>query len=90
MISWDNATKKQLLAIVFHDDCPLEYKYEAVKELQLKRWGPTFLQKLLKYWGIGLTETQIAEKFGVEVWEITNQLQINNLHGSRVKRRMAK
>jgi hypothetical protein len=84
---WDEAAKKQLLQICFFEDCPLEHKYAAARELQLKNWGPTFLQKLLKYWGMGLSETQIADKFGVEDWEVKKQLLKYNLYGSRIKRR---
>ncbi|MGF6951884.1 hypothetical protein QF028_004389 [Neobacillus sp. B4I6] len=87
LMNFDEATKKQLLTIALHDDCPLEFKYKACVELQLKNWGPTFLQKLLKYWGMGLSENQIADKFGVEDWEVKKQLLKYNLYGSRVKRR---
>jgi hypothetical protein len=88
VLNFEEATKKQLLAIaLFDDDCPLEYKYECARELQLKTWGPIFLQKLVKYWGMGLSDVQIAEKFGVEEWEIHKQLLKYNLYGSRVKRR---
>lgn len=83
----DEATKKQLLTICLFEDCPLEYKYMAAKELQLKNWGPTFLQKLLKYWGMGLSDVKIAELFGVEEWEVKKQLLKYHLYGSRVKRR---
>jgi hypothetical protein len=86
-MEFENATKKQLLTICLHEDCPLEYKYESLRELQLKNWGPHFLQKLVKYWGMGLTDIQIADKFGVEIWEVTTQLQKYNLYKSRVKGR---
>jgi hypothetical protein len=86
-MNFDEATKKQLLTICLFEECPLEYKYESIRELQLKNWGPTFLQKLLKYWGMGYSEESIAEKFGVEQWEIKKQLLKYNLYGSRVKRR---
>lgn len=89
-MNYDEATKKQLLTICLFEDCPLEMKYAAARELQLKNWGPTFLQRLLKLWGMGFSETQIADKFGVEIWEIKKQLLKYNLYGSRVKRRMAK
>jgi hypothetical protein len=87
-MNFDEATKKQLLTICLYEDCPMEYKYLAAKELQLKNWGSTFLQKLVKYWGMGLSDVKIAEKFGVEEWEIHNQLVKYNLYGKRVKRRM--
>ena len=86
-MNFDEATKKQLLTICLFEDCPLEMKYEAARELQFKNWGPTFLQKLLKYWGMGLSEAQIADKFGVEDWEVKKQLLKYNLYGSRIKRR---
>lgn len=86
-MNFDEATKKQLLTICLFEDCPLEYKYAAARELQLKNWGPTFLQKLIKYWGMGLSETQIADKFGVQDWEVKKQLLKYRLYGTRVKRR---
>jgi hypothetical protein len=89
-MDFDEATKKQLLTIALHEDCPLEYKYEAARELQLKTWGPFFLQKLLKYWGMGLSDVKIAKKMGVEDWEIHKQLVKYNLYGSRVKGRKTK
>jgi hypothetical protein len=30
-MNFDEATKKQLLTIALHEDCPLEYKYEQCK-----------------------------------------------------------
>jgi hypothetical protein len=82
-----DATKKQLLTIALHEECPLDDKYAAIRELQLKTWGPLFLQKLVKYWGMGLSDKQIADKFGVEIWEVKKQLQKYNLYGTRIKRR---
>jgi hypothetical protein len=86
-MNFDEATKKQLLQIALFENCPLEYKYEAARELSLKTWGPIFLQKLVKYWGMGLSDVQIADKLGVEEWEVHKQLLKYNLYGSRVKRR---
>jgi hypothetical protein len=86
-MNFEDATKKQLLQIALKENCPLEYKYAAARELQLKTWGSSFLQKLVKYWGMGLTDIQIADRFGVEVWEVKDQLQKHNLYGKRVMRR---
>jgi hypothetical protein len=86
-MNFNEATKKQLLQIAFFEECPLEYKYSAARELQLKNWGPHFLQKLVKYWGMGLSDVKIAELFGVEEWEVHKQLLKYNLYGKRVKRR---
>jgi hypothetical protein len=86
-MDFENATKKQLLTIALYEDCSLDDKYAVCRELQLKTWGPHFLQRLVKYWGMGLTDIQIADKFGVEIWEVTTQLQKYNLYKSRVKGR---
>jgi hypothetical protein len=86
---FEEATKKQLLTICLYEDCPLEYKYEACRELQLKNWGPTFLQKLVKYWGMGYSDVKIADLFGVELWEVKKQLLKYNLYGKRVNGRKA-
>jgi hypothetical protein len=85
-MNFEDATKKQLLQIVLNEDCPIEYKYEAARELQLKRWSSSFLQKLVRYWGMGLTDVEIADRFGVEVWEVKKQLLKYDLYGKRVKR----
>ncbi|CAG9608027.1 hypothetical protein [Pseudoneobacillus rhizosphaerae] len=83
-MNFEDATKKQLLQIVLNENCPLDYKYAAARELQLKTWSSLFLQKLVKYWGMGLSEVEIAERFGVEVWEVKKQLQKYQLFGKRV------
>jgi hypothetical protein len=85
-MNFENANKKQLLQIALNENCPLEYKYEAARELQLKTWSSSFLLKLVRYWGMGLSEVEIAERFGVEVWEVKKQLQRYNLFGKRVRR----
>jgi hypothetical protein len=85
VLRWEEATKKQLLTICLFEECPIEYKYPAARELQLKRWGDHFIQKLVKYWGMGFSDMQIADLFGVELWEVKNQLQKYKLYGSRVK-----
>jgi hypothetical protein len=36
---------------------------------------------------MGLSDKQIADKFGVEIWEVKKQLQKYNLYGTRIKRR---
>jgi hypothetical protein len=86
-MDFQDATKKQLLTIALYEECSLDDKYAAIRELQLKTWGPLFLQRLVKYWGMGLTDIQIADKFGVEIWEVKKQLQKYNLYKSRVKGR---
>jgi hypothetical protein len=86
-MNFEKATKKQLLQIAFDDSCPLEFRYEAARELQLKRWDNTFILKLVKYWGEGMEEWKIARLFGVEEWEVHKQLLKYGLFGKRVKER---
>lgn len=84
-MNMEDATKKQLLQIALFEECSLDEKYEACRELQLKRWDGEFIRRLVKYWGMGYSDIQIADKFGVEVWEVNKQLLKYNLYGKRVK-----
>ena len=83
----EDANKKQLLQIALYEDCDLDLKYEACRELQLKRWDGVFIRQLVKYWGEGYTPIEIADKFGVELWEVYQQLRIHDLNDkTRVKK----
>lgn len=84
MMYWEDATKKQLLQVAFFEDCSLDDKYAAARELQLKRWDSAFLQKLVKYWGNGMSDGEIALKLGVEKWEVQEKLNKYGLYGRRV------
>lgn len=86
-MDYQDATKKQLLQIALYEDCSLDDKYEAVRELQLKRWDGAFIRLLVKYWGMGMSYIDIADKFGVETWEVKKQLLKYGLYGKRVKER---
>ena len=35
---FEDATKEQLITICLYEDCPLEYKYEAARELEIRKW----------------------------------------------------
>lgn len=48
MLYFENATKQQLLTICLYEDCPLEYKYEAARELQIKQWREEYLTDLIR------------------------------------------
>jgi hypothetical protein len=65
-MNFDQATKKQLLQITLDENCPISLKYEALRELQLRKWSDTHLQRLVKYWGMGKTQIWIAEKLGID------------------------
>lgn len=85
MIDFENANKTQLLQIALDENCSLDDKYQACVELQLKRWDGAFLYKLVKYWGNGMSEIEVADKLGVEVWEVHDKLRDYGLFRKRVK-----
>jgi hypothetical protein len=65
-MNFEDANKRQLLQIALKEDCPLEYKYEALRELQLRKFSDVHLQKLVKLWGKGVTQEQIAVELGID------------------------
>jgi hypothetical protein len=65
-MNWESATKRQLIQISLHEGCSLDDKYEALRELQLRKFSDVHLQKLVKMWGIGFTQDQIAEELGID------------------------
>lgn len=80
---WELATKRQLLQIALYEICPLSFKYEALRELELRKWSDIHLQKLVKYWGLGYTQEQIAEKLGVEFETVGYYLRKHGLYKVR-------
>lgn len=84
MIHFDDATKQQLLQIALWEECPLEYKYEAALELQMRQWHDDYLPALIKLWGEGLTSFQIAIELGVEQNVVAWQLEKHDLYGRKM------
>jgi DNA-binding NarL/FixJ family response regulator len=75
-MNFEDATKQQLLQIALYEECPIEYKYEAVRELQLRQFNEeTMLEDLVKLWGQGLSCFSIAMELGIEEntvkWQLT-------------------
>lgn len=83
-MDYELATRRQLIVIALYENCPLSVKYDALRELDLRKWSNIHLQKLLKYWGAGLTQDEIAEKLGLEFDTIGYYLRKYNLYGKRV------
>ena len=84
MMDFTKATKHQLLQISFWEDCPIEYKYEAAREIQLRQWREEYLTDLVRLWGEGKTSPQIAIELGIDRDAIAWQLEKHDLYGRRI------
>lgn len=83
---FEDASKQQLLTICLHEDCPLDYKYEAAAELQMRQWHDDYLLKLVRLWGEGKSSFQIAIELGLEQNVVAWQLEKRGLYGRRIAR----
>jgi len=68
-MNWESANKKQLLQIAISEDCDIDYKYEAVRELQ-SRWSQDMLTDVVIMYGKGYMPKEIAEFLGVKAEQI--------------------
>lgn len=85
-VNWETATKKQLLQIALHEDCELEYKYTACRELQLRyQWIEEMTTELVLLYGKGYTPLFIATELGVEEHVIYKKLNQLGLWKRRVE-----
>lgn len=84
-MQYDIATKQQLLQITLWEDCSLEYKYEAARELQIRQWHDDYLLDLIRLWGEGKSSFQIAIELGIDKNQVEWQLQKYDLYGRRKK-----
>lgn len=84
MITWDNATKTQLITIAMNEKCPLDFKYEALRELRL-RWTNELLPELIKLYGNGLNMSDIASELGIDAQTVWNKLVEYGIYKRRVK-----
>lgn len=82
-LDMSEAPKKLLFHICFHEHDDRDNQYEALRELQLRRWSDIHLQKLVKWWGQGKTAKWIAVQLGVDEEVVKWQLQNNGLYGVR-------
>jgi hypothetical protein len=82
-IYFDSATKTQLIAVCLYEDCPLDFKYEALRELQL-RWTNQLLPELIKLYGTGMNLSSIADELGVDPYTVRNKLKQFKVYKRRV------
>jgi DNA-binding protein Fis len=74
MIQFEDATKRQLLQIALREDCSLDDKYEAVRELQLRQWNDSMLQDLVLLFGRGLSPFDVAIELGLDEYTVRKKL----------------
>ena len=86
MIHYEDASKQQLLQIALWEDCPLEYKYAACRELQLRNWNDEYLTDLVRLWGKGLSIFEISIELGMDENVVKAQLYKHKLYRKRVAR----
>jgi hypothetical protein len=81
---WHLATKQQLLTIALYENCPLDYKYEACRELQM-RWNNNMLLDLVRLYGQGKEIWEIAEYLGVPESVVKEKILSYRLYRGRGK-----
>jgi hypothetical protein len=74
MIQFEDATKRQLLQIAMREDCSLDDKYAAVRELQLRQWNDSMLQDLVLLFGRGLSPFDVAIELGLDEYTVRKKL----------------
>lgn len=82
----EDATKEQLITICLWEDCPNDIKFEAARDLQIRKWHDDYLLDLLRFWGEGKSSFQIAIELGVDKSQVDLQLQKYDLYGRRLSR----
>jgi ATP/maltotriose-dependent transcriptional regulator MalT len=82
---FEDATKEQLITICLYEDCPLEYKYEAARELEIRKWREEMLTDLVRLWAKGYSTFDIAIELGVDENTVKWQLQKHGLYRKRVR-----
>ena len=79
------ANKRQLLTIALYEDCDIDLKYEACRELQMRQWRDEFLTQTVILYGKGYRIVDIAAEIGIPEYTVQNILKKNGLYGKRVK-----
>lgn len=89
MIYFGTASKQELLTIALYEDCDFDYKYEALRELEYRKyknkWKNEMLTDLVLLYGKGYSIYDIAEELRVS--EGTVRYHINKYRIKRVKKR---
>jgi hypothetical protein len=78
-MDWIKADKKQLLQIALSEDCPIEFKYRAVLELQERKKKKDYLPQIVYLFGMGLLVPDIAKALFLshqKVEKIINQKEL--------------
>ncbi|WP_108669534.1 hypothetical protein [Peribacillus acanthi] len=88
-MNWNEATKSQLLTIALHDNCPVDHKYRAVQELQM-RWNQDMLLDLVRMYGQGKEVWEIAEYLGISESDVAASIKDYKLYRGRVKNESTK
>jgi len=83
-VDYESASKRELLQIALYEECDIDYKYQAARELQMRQWQDDFLTDLVRLWGKGLTTYDIAAEIGVPKNVVVSRLQKYGLYGKRV------
>ena len=80
----EDANRKQLLQIALYEDCPMEYKYAACREIQIRQWHESMLPELISMWGKGMQAFDIAIEMGIPENTVKNKLKKYKLYRKRV------
>ena len=83
----EDATRKQLLQIALYEDCPIDYKYAACRELQIRQWQDWMITDMVLMWSKGWRTVDIAAELGVDLYVLEWQMSKRGLFGKRVKRK---
>jgi hypothetical protein len=71
---YEDATKRQLLQIAMREECSLDDKYAACREMQIRQWRDTMLEELVLLYGRGLSPFQVAIELGIEEYTVRNKI----------------
>jgi transposase-like protein len=84
-MNFEKATKRQLLTIALYEPCPLEYKYRAARELQM-RWTDEMLVDLVRLYGQGKEVWEIAEYLGISESVVKDKILSYRLYRGRIEK----
>ncbi|MCA1029309.1 helix-turn-helix transcriptional regulator [Cytobacillus kochii] len=84
---FEDASRKQLLQICLDENCPVNYKYEAARELQMRQWHDEYLTQLVQLWGKGKSSFEIAVELGIDRSTVKYRLMKHGLYKTRVNQK---
>ena len=71
----EDANVKQLETICLYEDCPIDLKFEAARELQMRCWKDSYLTDLVVLWGKGMTAFEIGIELGIETTKVQTMIR---------------